>query len=322
MSSSAAASSTTSATEILHPAQTVTNIKNNIPFVLEMEKDHYNMWAELFEIHARAHKVIHHIIPQPGKEKPDATDANFEMWSTLDSKVLQWIYSTVSFDILTTIMEKGYTAMDTWNRLASLFEDNKNSRAVSLEQDFSSTRMDDFPNVSAYCQRLKQLSDQLKNVGAPVSSHRLVLQLISGLSEPYRGVATLIRQSNPLPSFFEARSMLTLEESGLAKMHSTSSHTALHTTTPRDSNDSSQQRSNRRHNNRSGSGRNRNNHNRGRGQRGGSRPDSPSWSSQPWQQPQYPSWPPWGVPPLQENCRFATVTLRPLKKTVVMCFFL
>ncbi|MCI79349.1 hypothetical protein A2U01_0100620, partial [Trifolium medium] len=56
--------------------------------------------------------------------------------------------------------------------------------------------------------------------------------------------------------------MLTLEESGLAKMHSTSSPTALHTTVPRDTNDSSQQRSNRRQNNRSGSGRNRNNQSR------------------------------------------------------------
>ncbi|MCI56594.1 keratin type I cytoskeletal 9-like, partial [Trifolium medium] len=93
--------------------------------------------------------------------------------------------------------------------------------AVALELDFTSTRMEDFPNISAYCQHLKQLSDQLKNVGAPVSDQRLVLQLVFGLSEPYRGVARLICQSNPLPSFFQARSMLTLEESGLAKMHST-----------------------------------------------------------------------------------------------------
>lgn len=258
MSSSAAASFTASASgsakSDFHPALAVTNIKNSIPFVLEMEKDHYTMWAELFEVHARAHKVIDHIIPQPGKEKPASTDANFEMWTILDSTVLQWIYSTISFDLLTTIMEKGSTAMAAWNRLADIFEDNQNSRVVALEQDFSSTRMEDFPNVSAYCQRLKQLSDQLKNVGAPVSSHRLVLQLVSGLSEPYRGVATLIRQSNPLPSFFQARSMLTLEDqSGLAKMHSTSSPTALHTTVPRDSDASSQQRSNRRQNNRSGS---------------------------------------------------------------------
>ncbi|MCI72061.1 hypothetical protein A2U01_0093324, partial [Trifolium medium] len=46
--------------------------------------------------------------------------------------------------------------------------------------------------------------------------------------------------------------MLTLEEYGLAKMNSTSSPTALHTAGPRESDDSSQQRSNRRQNNRSG----------------------------------------------------------------------
>ncbi|XP_055826470.1 uncharacterized protein LOC129894886 [Solanum dulcamara] len=37
--------------------------------------------------------------------------------------------------------------------------------------------MTDFPNVSAYCQHLKSLADQLKNVGSPVANNRLVLQL-------------------------------------------------------------------------------------------------------------------------------------------------
>jgi hypothetical protein len=59
-------------------------------------------------------------------------------------------------------MEKGSTVITTWKRLTDIFEDNLNSRAVALEQDFSSTRMEDFRDVSAYCQRLKQLSDQLK----------------------------------------------------------------------------------------------------------------------------------------------------------------
>ncbi|GAU28442.1 hypothetical protein TSUD_54930 [Trifolium subterraneum] len=156
MSSSAATAAMSSSTPVsvksdFHPALVVTNIKNSIPLVLEMEKEHYNLWAELFEVHARAHK------------------------------------------------------------------------------DFSSTRMEDFSNVSAYCERLKQLSDQLKNVGAPVTEHRLVLQMVSGLYESYRGVATLIRQKDTLHNFLQARSMLILEESGLAKMHSTNSPSALHT---------------------------------------------------------------------------------------------
>ncbi|XP_060189172.1 uncharacterized protein LOC132618122 [Lycium barbarum] len=77
--------------------------------------------------------------------------------------------------------------------------------------------MEHFPNVSAYCQRLKSLADQLKNVGAPVSDSRMVLQLVDGLTKPYRGVGMVIRQSNPLPPFYKARSMLVLEEAEMSK---------------------------------------------------------------------------------------------------------
>jgi hypothetical protein len=48
-------------------------------------------------------------------------------------------------------MEKGSTAMAAWNRFLDIFEDNQKSCVVALENDFSSTRMDDFPNVSGYC---------------------------------------------------------------------------------------------------------------------------------------------------------------------------
>ncbi|KAJ9565309.1 hypothetical protein OSB04_001275 [Centaurea solstitialis] len=66
--------------------------------------------------------------------------------------------------------------------------------------------------VSAYCQALKMIADQLTNVGAPVSESRLVLQLVAGLTSAYDGVATIIQQTNPLPPFYQARSMLALEE--------------------------------------------------------------------------------------------------------------
>lgn len=125
--------------------------------MLEMENDHYTMWAELFEIYARAHKVLDHIIPQSDKEKSSSTDANFEIWTTIDFTVIQWIYSTISIDLPTTILEKGSTDMAIWNLLVIIFEDNQNSRVVSLEQDFSFTRMHDFSNVSVYYQHLKQL---------------------------------------------------------------------------------------------------------------------------------------------------------------------
>ncbi|GAA0185898.1 hypothetical protein LIER_33186 [Lithospermum erythrorhizon] len=99
----------------------------------------------------------------------------------------------------------------------SMENDNKGSRTVTLEQDFSSTNMADFSSASAYCQRLKNLADQLKNDGAPVANSRLVLQMVSGLTKAYNGVGTLIRQTTPIPKFYHARSMVILEESSLAK---------------------------------------------------------------------------------------------------------
>ncbi|XP_050875703.1 uncharacterized protein LOC127079351 [Lathyrus oleraceus] len=142
--------------------------------------------------------------------------------------------------------------MEAWNRLEDIFQDNQNARVVTLEQEFSNTRMEDFPNVSAYCQRLKMLSDQLRNIDSPVNNHCLILQLISGLPEAYRSVATLIRQSNPLPAFYQARVMLTLEEASMAKMANTGSYAAMHTTQPKPTEDISQ-RGNRRPDNRSSS---------------------------------------------------------------------
>ncbi|KAJ8535953.1 hypothetical protein K7X08_034354 [Anisodus acutangulus] len=108
--------------------------------------------------------------------------------------------------------------------------------------------MEDFPNVSAYCKRLKELADQLRNVGVPVSNDRLVLQMVSGLFEAYSGVGTLLRQSNPLPQFYQIRSMLTLEEADMAKTVATGASPVVMMTEsivhPTGSNNSGQNRNN------------------------------------------------------------------------------
>ncbi|KAK4727238.1 hypothetical protein R3W88_032155 [Solanum pinnatisectum] len=211
-----------------HPALAVSNIKNHVPITLEMENVQYSTWAELFKIHARSHWIIDHIIPPAaGTEKRPQQEEDKELWSTFDATVLQWLYATISHDLLHTILEPDTTMMEAWNHLRDLFQDNKHSRAVTLEYDFTYVDMADFSNVSAYCQHLKSLADQLKNVGSPVANNHLVFQLVSGLTEPYQGVATLIRQRDPLPQFYQARLMLTLEEAGRAKKASQSSSAAL-----------------------------------------------------------------------------------------------
>lgn len=208
---------------VTHPALTVPNITNFIKIKLDIEKSQYNTWSELFKIHARAYQVIDHIIPSSADDTRDISlqQTDPKLWSRLDAVVLQWIYGTISDDLLNTIIERDTTAEMAWNRLFEIFFDNKHSRALYLEQEFSRVQMEQFPNASSYCQHLKTLSDQLSNVGAPVSNERLVLQLISGLTDAYAAVGSQIRHGETLPPFYKARSMIVLEETAKAKKAAT-----------------------------------------------------------------------------------------------------
>ncbi|KAJ9560503.1 hypothetical protein OSB04_005663 [Centaurea solstitialis] len=93
-----------SRTTTYHPALTVSNIKSFIPIVLEIEKVQYTSWAELFKIHAKAFLVIDHIVP------PRDSTVEPALWSRLDAVVLEWIYGTISNDLLHTILEPDSTA--------------------------------------------------------------------------------------------------------------------------------------------------------------------------------------------------------------------
>ncbi|KAK9151458.1 hypothetical protein Syun_009767 [Stephania yunnanensis] len=175
----------------LHPATTVTNIKSCIPIVLDYEGSQYNNWATLFKLHCRANLVIDHILPPASIAVSSTTTEAAEiaakvLWERLDDIVRQWIYGTISNDLLHTIIDQEDTAAEAWNRLVHLFQDNKSARALALDAKFTNTKLVDFPNVKAYCTRLKVLADNLANVGHKVSDERLVLRLLAWVIEEYK----------------------------------------------------------------------------------------------------------------------------------------
>ncbi|XP_021853418.1 uncharacterized protein [Spinacia oleracea] len=195
---------------------TLSNIKNVVPIVLELNKGQYSHWAELFKLHCRVHRVIDHIIPTPSSATDESvtkkTAADIAEWQRLDAAVLQWIYGTISHDLLSTIIVPDTTAMQAWESIRLIFQDNEISRAVYLEQRFNDVKLDNFPNMDAYCLELKTLADQLAGVGAPNSNNRLMLRLIAGLNANYDGIAISLSRARPIPPFTEARSSLCMEE--------------------------------------------------------------------------------------------------------------
>jgi len=88
-------------------------------------------------VQARVHNVLDHIIPPTDvKAMQIATDVKTndpDLWSRLDSVVLQLMYASVSQDILNSVLVINDSAEECWKRIASLFHDNKHLRVVHLE---------------------------------------------------------------------------------------------------------------------------------------------------------------------------------------------
>ncbi|KAI3517238.1 hypothetical protein L1887_16451 [Cichorium endivia] len=214
-----------------HPAFGVNNIKNSIPLVLDRTDGQYASWMELFNIHVCAYNVLDHI--QPTATRP--TDIDDATWLRVDAIVKQWVFATISQDLIQRIMKSGATAQELWNRLAEIFQDNKATRTIYLEEQFNSTRLEAFSSIHEYTSRIKSLADQLANVGNPLSETKMVLQMISGLTKrEYDTVATLIQQIDLLPSFNKACFQFLLEETRRKNQSSHSTH-ALITQKPSDS---------------------------------------------------------------------------------------
>ncbi|XP_071727523.1 uncharacterized protein [Rutidosis leptorrhynchoides] len=123
------------------------------------------------------------------------------------------MYATIFIDLLEIVLQPNTNAMKAWDRLRNVFNDNQHSRTLSRHHQFTNIWVDNFSNISTYFKKIKNIVDQMEIIGNKVEDKRMVLQLVAGLNEAYDTIDTHINQTNPFPTFYEARSMLILEES-------------------------------------------------------------------------------------------------------------
>ncbi|XP_021856705.2 uncharacterized protein [Spinacia oleracea] len=196
------------------------------------------------------YSVLDHIIPPTDETELCASlaakAADLPFWKRLDVVVLQWIYATVSPDILTSILVVDDLAAYAWKRVHQIFLDNQNYRAASLETELTTTKRDEFSSIVAYYNRMKSIADQLANVGSPISDQCLVLRTLAERARDLESATALIvddENASPPPSHHHG---------GNPNNHGRNSN-----------NNYNNNRGRRNYNNRGKGNNNNNNHNRG-----------------------------------------------------------
>ncbi|CAA7055237.1 unnamed protein product [Microthlaspi erraticum] len=155
----------------------VTNIKSHIPLILDLDDHNYDAWRELFLTHCLTFDVLGHL---DGTLVPNGV--NDLPWLKCDGLVKLWIYGTIAQPLFRSSFAPGGTARDVWIRIENQFRNNKEARAIQLDNELRTTEIGD-QTIQQYCQKLKSLSDRVANVDAPVTDRMLVTYLLNGLNE-------------------------------------------------------------------------------------------------------------------------------------------
>ena len=201
---------------VLCPFATI-NIKLHVPMTLELKPSNYTKWSTTFQATCGKFGLLHHL----STSRP--TDA---AWAQADFCVRGWMYSTTSDAVLNLAMtDSTQTASALWKAIGEVFQANKAPRAIFLNHEFHSMTQGDL-SIDAYCVRMKEKADELRDVGQPVSEPNLVLNLLRGLNEVYSGVADNIAGQQPL-TLATARHQLLLKELRLQNDEKTRAAAAL-----------------------------------------------------------------------------------------------
>ncbi|XP_076888522.1 uncharacterized protein LOC143538970 [Bidens hawaiensis] len=134
-------------------------------------------------------------------------------WKKIDAVVLQWIYGTLDKDLV-QVLEDESTAREAWQRVQNLFLNYKGPRAAFLQHELTNLTLASMPNLEAYCQRVRELADQLTAVDCPINNTQRIIHLVRGLPREYDATASLLNQN--LPPWEEAVERLQSESRRIA----------------------------------------------------------------------------------------------------------
>ncbi|VFQ77080.1 unnamed protein product [Cuscuta campestris] len=185
---------------------TISNIELHIPVQLSLSEPNYKKWSRLFRL-----LILRFNLKGFIDGTTIASSADDAEWYQFDALIQGWILSTITDEVSDLVLANNLSAHAPWKAIYNLFHDNKHARAMQLEHRFRTTVKGQL-SIDEYCRLLKNLSEYLDDVDAPVTEHALVLQVLQGLPHDIRGQVQFLQYQNPLPMFLEVRSALLLVE--------------------------------------------------------------------------------------------------------------
>ena len=145
-------------------------LSSHAPISVVLTASNYSRWKIFILTHLGKNSLLNHV------DSTKAAAPNDPEWAVADYTVLSALHLSISEDILDLVLEPDQTACKLWTALATLFTDNKESRATYLLGEFHNLLQGPL-DITAYCQHNKRLADALRDVDYKVEDRALVLNV-------------------------------------------------------------------------------------------------------------------------------------------------
>ncbi|GJX51713.1 ribonuclease H-like domain-containing protein [Tanacetum coccineum] len=187
------------------PSSTDKIIPFSIPNkVLDLEKHNYNSWSSFSLIHLGSLDLKSHVEQENASTNPE--------WCQFDDLIKMWILGSLSDSLQEQVVTTPGNAKALWDHLKDLFHDNKDDRAINLDNELPSIKIGKM-TMNEYCTKIKSMVNRLKNLDCQVSEKNLVIYAVNGLDSRFATLVEIIHHREPLPTFETIRNMLLLKES-------------------------------------------------------------------------------------------------------------
>ncbi|GKC11293.1 hypothetical protein Tco_1008075 [Tanacetum coccineum] len=120
----------------------------------------------------------------------DTSSTNLE-WCKLDDLIKMWILGSLCDSLQEQVVTAPGNAKALWDHLKDLFHDNKDARAISLDNELHSIKIGKMA-VNEYCTKIKSMADRLKNLGCQVSEKNMVIYAVNGLDSRFATLVEII----------------------------------------------------------------------------------------------------------------------------------
>lgn len=121
--------------------------------------------------------------PKPKKkegEKQDAFDEKLKSWSLNDSKAQNYIVTSLGQESLLHIMNCE-TARQMWTKLETIHEQKSLTSRQILREKYDSFAKDAGDNMAVHVSKLRNLVQQLKDLGEVISDEMVIAKVLSTL---------------------------------------------------------------------------------------------------------------------------------------------